>query len=218
MTEVIADVKQVAATPEGPVFTHRHAELRDDLGRLLKVLAMCAAVLLVFAGVLSALVFYSLHTFLKHTASPGFKETEQIYAFWAVFTIMTLLIFSLAIAVVVGLAWPKPFSLSDALSSPSPVQPKIEKPEDILMLGSTSRLIAFVGLLGILCLAVGVGYSVVFSILINGQAPDLKQASWFLAAMASLFAPYLANQVKEAITHSKGTGQATGSGSDISSS
>ena len=207
MADVIEDVKQVAPTPEGSVYTHARTEIHSDFGRLLKMVFTSVGVLLLVGLVLSAIVFYSLHTFLVRTTSPSFDETERLYAFWAIFTVMGLLVFSLAVAVTVGLTWPKPFSLADALSTPSPVQPKIERAEDVLLIGSTSRLIAFIGLLGILCLAVGVGFSIVFSILVKGTTPDLKPVSWFLASMASLFAPYLANQVKEAVTHSKGQNQ-----------
>jgi hypothetical protein len=203
MADIVEDVKQITPSPEGPVYTHTRDELHYDLGRLVRAVLLCVGVLLLFALILIGVVVFVVLRLTQNSSSTSVPSVEQIYTFWAVFAVMTLLVFGVALAIVVGLIWPKTFSLSDALSSPSPVQPKIEKPEDVLILGSTSRLIAFVGLLGILCLALGVGYSIVYDIIIRDHPPQLTQVSWFLGAMASLFAPYLANQVKEAVVHSK---------------
>lgn len=203
MAELIQDVKQAATFPGGAVTTVRHQEVRLDLRKLVKTVLVCVGVLTLIALILVGLVIFVVVRITQKYPAMTVQETQRLYSFWAVFTVMTLLVFTLAIAVAAGLMWPKTFSLSDALSAPSPVQPKIDKPADVLLLGSTSRLIAFIGLLGILCLALGVGYSVVYDIIVQNEAPQLTQVSWFLGAMASLFAPYLASQVKEAVTHAK---------------
>ncbi len=203
MPDLIEDVRQAATFPGGSVSTERHAEVHFHLRDLIRTVLICIGVLTLVALILIALVIFVVYRITQQNPSMSMADAERLYAFWAVFTVMTLLVFSLALAVTAGLMWPKTFSLSDALSAPSPVQPKIEKPADVLLLGSTSRLIAFVGLLGILCLALGVGYSVVYDIIIQNESPQLTQVSWFLGAMASLFAPYLASQVKEAMTHAK---------------
>jgi hypothetical protein len=197
------DLKQTAIFPGGSVSTHRHQEIRFDFRKLLKTILVCFAALMLVAIVLLALVLFIVHRISQKYPAMSLDDMEKLYAFWSVFAVMTLLIFSLAIAITAGLMWPKTFSLADALSAPSPVQPKIDKPADVLLLGSTSRLIAFVGLLGILCLALGVGYSVVYDIVVRDESPQLTQVCWFLGAMASLFAPYLASQVKEAMVSSK---------------
>lgn len=177
----------------------RHLDYRG----LFRTVLICFGVLTLVALILIALVIFVIYRISSKNPAMSVDDIERLYIFWAVFTVMSLLVFSLSIAVTVGLLWPRPFSLSEALSAPSPVQPKIDKPSDVLLLGSTSRLIAFIGLLGILCLALGVGYSVVYDIIIRDKTPELTQVSWFLGAMASLFAPYLASQVKETVASAK---------------
>jgi MFS superfamily sulfate permease-like transporter len=203
MAELSEDLKQTAVFPGGSVSTQRHQEIRFDFRKLVGTILVCFAGLTLVAIILVSLVLYVLHRITQRYPAMSLEDTQKLYAFWSIFTVMTLLVFSLAIAITAGLMWPKTFSLSDALSAPSPVQPKIDRPQDVLLLGSTSRLIAFVGLLGILCLALGVGYSVVYDIVVRDESPQLTQVCWFLGAMASLFAPYLASQVKEAMVSSK---------------
>ncbi len=60
---------------------------------------------------------------------------------------------------------------------------------------SVSRLIAFLGLLIIVSLILGVGYSSLWVFLQAGQAPRLGGMSTFLLACAGLFTPYFANQI-----------------------
>jgi hypothetical protein len=214
MPDLIQDITEKTTVPGASLSTQRHSEFHFDLGELVRTVLVCVAVLTSVGLILIALVALVLYRITQKDPAMNAEDAQRLYAFWSVFTVMTLLVFSLAIAVTAGLMWPKTFSLADALSAPSPVQPKIEKPADVLLLGSTSRLIAFVGLLGILCLALGVGYSVVFDIIVKNQSPQLTQVSWFLGAMASLFAPYLASQVKEAVTHAKGSPTDNNSPSD----
>lgn len=207
MAELSEDLKQTEVSAGRIVSTHRHREIGSDFRKLVRTILVCFGGLMLVAIVLLALVLFIVHRITLKYPQMSLDDIEKLYAFWAVFAVMTLLVFSLAIAITAGLMWPKTFSLSDALSAPSPVQPKIDKPADVLLLGSTSRLIAFIGLLGILCLALGVGYSVVYDIVVRDESPQLTQVCWFLGAMASLFAPYLASQVKEAMTGSKHSAQ-----------
>ena len=88
------------------------------------------------------------------------------------------------------------WSLADALSEESAYQPKeIMKKEDVILLASTSRLIALLGLLGILTTVLGIGYSIMWNLFIFGTVPDLTMVRSFLFGSACLFAPYLANQI-----------------------
>ena len=70
---------------------------------------------------------------------------------------------------------------------------------------SSSRIIAVFGLTGILALVVGVGYSIVWDLVVCGESPDLSGIKTFLIGMAAIFAPYVANQVREAFDSSNQT-------------
>jgi hypothetical protein len=63
------------------------------------------------------------------------------------------------------------------------------------MVASASRLIALLGLLGILATTLGIGYAILWRSFVYGTAPDLTVVRNFLLASAILFVPYVANQV-----------------------
>jgi hypothetical protein len=95
----------------------------------------------------------------------------------------------------------KQWSFGDALSEESVYQPKeIRQKSDIIMFASSSRLIALLGLLGILTIVVGIGYSIMWNLFLFGSVPDLSQVRSFLYGAACLFAPYLANQLSGLFT------------------
>jgi hypothetical protein len=75
------------------------------------------------------------------------------------------------------------------------------------MVASSSRLIALVGLIGILSVLIGIGYNLVWSLFVSGKVPDLKGIGQFLFGMALIFAPYLANQAREAFSSVMGKTQ-----------
>lgn len=65
------------------------------------------------------------------------------------------------------------------------------------MIGSASRLIAFLGMLVILSFFVGVGLWLLWQLLSSGKVPaNLELLLNFFAGGAMLFVPYLANQFK----------------------
>lgn len=71
------------------------------------------------------------------------------------------------------------------------------KTETTQMVGSASRLIAFLGMLVILAFFVGVGLWLLWELLSKGVVPtDLDRLLNFFAGGATLFVPYLANQFK----------------------
>jgi hypothetical protein len=95
------------------------------------------------------------------------------------------------------------WSLGTTLSEETAVQPqKINGSADVILVGSTSRLIALVGLFGILVIVLGIGYSIIWNLFVAGKSPDLSYVKSFLFGAASLFAPYLANQVRAAFDQS----------------
>lgn len=68
--------------------------------------------------------------------------------------------------------------------------------------GSTSRVIAFLGLIGMLSMFVGIGFYLLWA-LFNGKQDLLHQldtAGHYLLYGSALFAPYAFNQIKSAFT------------------
>lgn len=135
---------------------------------------------------------------------------QQQNPYWPAFYIITGLAGAFFLILVIGLiamSAKGKWSIADALSEEAAYQPaKIEKKEDIAMVPSTSRLIALLGLLGILTIVMGVGYAVIWNLFVYQKVPDLSQVKSFLFGAAVLFAPYLANQVRE-IFDPSGNGQ-----------
>lgn len=64
---------------------------------------------------------------------------------------------------------------------------------------SSSRLIAFVGMSVIVILFLGVGAVSIWQALVDKSFPDLSNIGWFLTAGATMFVPYAANQIAEAV-------------------
>jgi len=95
------------------------------------------------------------------------------------------------------------WSLTEALSEESIFQPKvITQKSDVITYASTSRVIALIGLMGILSIVVGVGYTIIWNLTIFGTVPDLSQVRSYLYGAACLFAPYVANKLSSAFTPS----------------
>ena len=68
------------------------------------------------------------------------------------------------------------------------------------LVASSSRLIAFLGLIVMLILFLGFGSIGVLHLLRTGQVPDLDKIAGYFVGGATLFLPYLANQAKEAVS------------------
>lgn len=73
---------------------------------------------------------------------------------------------------------------------------------------STSRLIAFLGLLVLMVIYVGIGYVAVWRVLNNQPVPDISS---FLLSGLTVFAPYIANQVKQMVQGAASSPAAGGS-------
>ena len=130
------------------------------------------------------------------------RDSEAIAAYSKVFWVITILLIFLVLLITVTLIiymatgnW----SLGDALSEEAAFQPKdITGRGNLIMVASSSRLIALLGLFGILTIVLGVGYSIIWNLFVNGSVPSLASVRSFLFGAATLFAPYLANQLREA--------------------
>ena len=70
-----------------------------------------------------------------------------------------------------------------------------------VMVGSASRLIAFMGMLVILAFFIGVGLWLLWELLSTGCVPgELDKLTSYFYGGAMLFAPYMANQFKAALS------------------
>jgi hypothetical protein len=89
------------------------------------------------------------------------------------------------------------FSLADVLSEEANItSPGADgKPVTITELrGSSSRVIAFVGMVVILMMFMGFGIFSLYAFAKNGEMPDSQNIAYFLLGGSMLFAPYGANQ------------------------
>lgn len=95
------------------------------------------------------------------------------------------------------------WKLTDALSEEVAMTDSAGK-SVIVMKASTSRVIALFGMILIFSLYAGLGLIVLWSVSNTGQTPkELSEATKFISIGASLFAPYLVNQVRSAFDSRK---------------
>jgi hypothetical protein len=122
--------------------------------------------------------------------------------FWAAFVVMTVLMLMLFLIVAAGLARSTDWHLGDAASEEAGNQPSTlpvgTKP---VMVASASRLIALLGLLAILAIFVGFGYYFLYAAFAHElETTNVKPVVYFLFSGATMFAPYLANQLQSAFS------------------
>jgi len=143
-------------------------------------------------------------------APPLELKSPRVYAFGVVAGVATLFLIGITLFVLISI-WraqsaksPEDrWSLADALSEESVYQPnEIHTKKDVILLASSSRVIALVGLMGILSTVLGMGYAIMWNLTVFGTVPDLTQIRSFLLGSACLFAPYLANQLSGMFTPS----------------
>lgn len=145
-------------------------------------------------------------------AQPTATQVEVFRKIFSVMTGVVVMLFALLVLGLIVAAFSKNgWSLGDALSEESSVQPKaseIKGRAQVVMVASSSRIIAVFGLAGILALVIGIGYAIVWNLVVCGTSPDLSPIKAFLVGMATIFAPYLANQLREAFSPSNPTEKA----------
>ena len=128
--------------------------------------------------------------------------TQTFWTFWIIVALTTTLGSVLLLSLLAGLKGNPAWSLADALSEeaadqPNPLPPGV-KP---VMVASRRRLIAFLGLSVILCLYLGFGYAYLWDRFFNPNANfSAKNLLAFLFGGATMFAPYLANQLSSAFS------------------
>lgn len=93
------------------------------------------------------------------------------------------------------------WKLSEALSEDIELPPqKAGDPPTKLMVGSSSRLIAFMGMLVIMALVMGAGIWLLWMLFTTRAVPTgLDNLLNYFVGTATLFVPYLANQLRAAI-------------------
>ncbi len=134
------------------------------------------------------------------TGDRASSAQQQDHLFWVVFWIMTILYAALLIGIVVTLRRTPNWSLAGALYESGDASSGAGgKP-------SSSRIIAFLGMLVLLVIYIGFGYVALWNVLHNQELPNING---FLLTGLSLFAPYAANQFKSLIG---GSGSSPGTG------
>ncbi len=97
------------------------------------------------------------------------------------------------LAILAALGKSKNWSLADAISEEtSDTNPKL--------VASSSRFIALIGMAVLVSIVFGIGLAIIVTILNGKSVGDLQNVLWFLFGAASLFAPYMANQLREAFS------------------
>lgn len=133
---------------------------------------------------------------------PPVQTTQPCYGpFWPVFWIVTIFLFLFLIMTFVALLKNREWSLADAVSEEASPQPKVlpaNRGGKPIMVASTSRLVALLGLLGILSMFLGVGYYILWSLFCRNTVPQLWEIMRFFYGGAAMFAPYVVNQIRTA--------------------
>lgn len=132
--------------------------------------------------------------------------------FWATFCIMTAVLAFAFLFVSLGLLRSRDWQLGDAVSEEAGNQPNpLPAGTKPIMVASSSRLIALIGLLSILGVFLGFGYYFLYSAFAGTtmQLADMKSVIYYLLSGAVMFAPYLANQLQSAFTSFGATSQSS---------
>jgi len=144
-------------------------------------------------------------------ASSSFGVSKEA-VFWATFWIMTAILAFAFLFVALGLLRSRDWQLGDAISEEAGNQPDpLPAGTKPIMVASSSRLIALLGLLNILGVFLGFGYYFLYSAFAGTvHLEDMKSVIYYLFSGAVMFAPYLANQLRDAFTSFGATPQIVG--------
>lgn len=124
-------------------------------------------------------------------------------------TLLMIILGVTYLLVVMGIRWlarglhkDNAWSMGKALSDNVNVeQTDLQDPGKTILapMPSSSRLIAFLGMIVLLATFLGVGTVMIWTLGTTGKVPEMESAQGFLLAGMSMFAPYLISQGKEAV-------------------
>ncbi|OIR03575.1 hypothetical protein GALL_144340 [mine drainage metagenome] len=92
-----------------------------------------------------------------------------------------------------------PWKLSEALSEEASGQLPAAAGTKPALVPSSSRLIAFLGMLALIGVTIGVAYGVLWGLFFDKDLAQLDKIGSFLTSAAVIFVPYAANQIKAAV-------------------
>jgi hypothetical protein len=130
--------------------------------------------------------------------APPASDIPASYGFVCAILGMTLFLL-LAVVFLAKLKKSDTWLLSDALSEEADGQTALAAGQKPVMVASASRLIAFIGLMSLLGVTVGVGYYVLWALFSGANLDRLDKVNSFITSSAIIFAPYAANQIKSAV-------------------
>jgi hypothetical protein len=151
---------------------------------------------------LAGFVFLLPSVAWSQTASTSGFGVSRESVFWATFCIMTSVMVFAFLFLVMGLLRSSSWQLGDAISEEAGNQPD-PLPAGVkpVLVASSSRLIALLGLFTILGTFLGFGYYFLYSAFAGSvRLEDMRSVIYYLFSGAVMFAPYLANQLREAFT------------------
>ena len=134
-------------------------------------------------------------------------------SFWICAGAISLLLLLILFAIMVGLRSSPTWSLGDAVSEEAGNQPNpLPAGQKPILVASSSRLIALLGLMVILVIYLGFGYCALWRCFMSQQMLEIRGLLSFLFGGASMFAPYMVNQLKEAFSSFAPTATNTSTG------
>ncbi len=137
----------------------------------------------------------------KNNDSADGGRTAAYWGFGGASGIMTaFLLFAIVSTTSKLKAATDPWKLSEALSEEAtgqqPATASVTKP---ILVASSSRLIAFLGMLTLIGVTIGVAYGVLWGLFFDKDLAQLDKVGSFLTSAAVIFVPYAANQIKGAV-------------------
>jgi hypothetical protein len=159
----------------------------------------------------AGVVTFALPLFLLLTSGTGLAqgpsspEKPLTPVFWFTVVVVTIFLVVFMLSLIRGLMSSKEWSLADAVSEETDPQPPLASGQKPIMVASSSRLIALLGLFVILSLFLGVGYYILWCLFTNCQMTSLKDVTSYFYAGLVLFAPYIANKFSDAFSIFKPT-------------
>jgi hypothetical protein len=126
--------------------------------------------------------------------------TQAPAIFWITLVIVTAFIALLMLSLIKGLMGSQEWTFADALSEESDPQPSPPPAGKPVMVASSSRLIAFLGLIVILALFLGVGYYLLWCLFTQRELKELDYTIKYFYSGLVLFAPYIVNKFSDAFS------------------